>query len=305
MIYMKFTKKYLKFLITAALIPCFAAVSLFSASAATFITYDDYRYAKLSDSALAVESYVGTDSKYYFTVPANPAAGFTTTAVYENFMQDNTDLSTVSLPDTITEIQQMAFNGCTGISSFTMPYNLTAIGANVFQNSGLTSLKFNSFLAEIGESAFSGTGLTSVTFPNTLRTIGMGAFSNCPDLKFVTVPRGVVTIESGAFLNCNKNLVMYGYNNTAAQIYADNNDITFITIDDYTFGDVNGDNDVNVKDATYIQKSLAAFEGFDIPPGTEAFDCADVNCDNSVTVQDATIIQKYISRIILELPYLS
>lgn len=56
-------------------------------------------------------------------------------------------------------------------------------------------------------------------------------------------------------------------------------------------GDVNGDNSVNVKDATLVQKSVAGLAVLD----DEATLCADADLNGSVNVKDATTIQKYVA----------
>lgn len=56
-------------------------------------------------------------------------------------------------------------------------------------------------------------------------------------------------------------------------------------------GDVNFDKEVNIKDATAIQKHLAWLERL----SDKALEAADFNCDADVTIKDATAIQKYIA----------
>ncbi len=65
-----------------------------------------------------------------------------------------------------------------------------------------------------------------------------------------------------------------------------------------TYGDVTGDNTVNVKDATLIQKFAAKFFKLN---DTETL-CADVNTDEKVNIKDATAIQKYVAKIETNLP---
>ena len=64
----------------------------------------------------------------------------------------------------------------------------------------------------------------------------------------------------------------------------------------YTVGDVNGDEKVNVKDATTIQKHLAKI----IELSDIELIYADTTHDNKVSISDATKIQKYIAKIITE-----
>lgn len=59
------------------------------------------------------------------------------------------------------------------------------------------------------------------------------------------------------------------------------------------YGDINADKNVNVKDATIIQKYAAKI--FNLRENELL--CADVNSDGKVNVKDATAIQKYIAKI--------
>ncbi len=60
------------------------------------------------------------------------------------------------------------------------------------------------------------------------------------------------------------------------------------------YGDVDGDFEVNVKDATAIQKHLAKFIEID----ESIMEFADVNASGDITISDATLIQKYVALII-------
>lgn len=58
-------------------------------------------------------------------------------------------------------------------------------------------------------------------------------------------------------------------------------------------GDVNGDKEVNVKDATIIQKVSAEI----LTLSAEYAKAADIDGDGSITIKDATFVQKYIAGI--------
>ncbi|MBR3971497.1 MAG: dockerin type I repeat-containing protein [Ruminococcus sp.] len=68
--------------------------------------------------------------------------------------------------------------------------------------------------------------------------------------------------------------------------------------DNFKFGDVNKDAQVNVKDATLIQKQVADMVEFD---SAQAI-CGDVDADSKITVKDATAIQKLVAGIIQKFP---
>ena len=74
-----------------------------------------------------------------------------------------------------------AFEGCWDLTSVTIPNSVTSIGDYAFSGcDGLTSVTIPNSVTEIGDYAFSGcTGLTSITIPNSVTEIGSGAFYKC------------------------------------------------------------------------------------------------------------------------------
>ena len=79
------------------------------------------------------------------------------------------------------KIGDLAFEGCSGLTSLTLPSGLTEIGSCTFRGcSGLTSLTLPSGVTKIGYYAFEGcSGLTSLTLPSGVTEIGYSAFSWC------------------------------------------------------------------------------------------------------------------------------
>ncbi len=69
-------------------------------------------------------------------------------------------------------------------------------------------------------------------------------------------------------------------------------------------GDANGDFEVNVKDATFLQKYTAKLESVNKIYSLELFErSADVNRDHKINVKDATLLQKQIARIVVPTVY--
>ncbi|MCM1321854.1 MAG: leucine-rich repeat domain-containing protein [Bacteroides sp.] len=95
--------------------------------------------------------------------------GVLTQALYAN--------GAVPIPDTVTEIGENAFSGCTGLTAVTISDGVTSIGKYAFRSC---------------------TALTSVTIPGSVETIGFGAFGNCTGLKSINIPKKA---NSSSFTN--------------------------------------------------------------------------------------------------------
>ena len=113
-------------------------------------------------------------------------------------------LTSLTLPDGITEIGDEAFEYCSGLTSLTLPDGITEIGSSAFFGcSGLTSLTLPAGITEISSSAFNRcSGLTSLTLPANIKRIGESAFENCSGLTSLNLPAGITTIGSSAFYGC-------------------------------------------------------------------------------------------------------
>ena len=133
---------------------------------------------------------------------------------------DYQNLETIAIPSTITyegqeyavtSIGSMAFYGCSGLTSVTIPEGVTSIGESAFDHCGsLTSITIPESVTSIWEDAFYlCSSLTSVTIPESVKRIGERAFSYCSSLTSVTIPEGVTSIGGLAFSSCDKLDTLY------------------------------------------------------------------------------------------------
>ena len=113
-------------------------------------------------------------------------------------------IKTATIGDGITGIGGYAFSGCSDLTKLTLPNSLERIGGNAFQDcTGLTELTLPSSVWSIGNSAFEGcSGLTELTLPNSVMSIGRSAFGGCSGLTELTLPNSVTSIGGYAFAYC-------------------------------------------------------------------------------------------------------
>ena len=132
-------------------------------------------------------------------------------------------LTSVTIPNSVTSIGESAFWGCSGLTSVTIGNGVTNIGGHAFYNcTGLTSITIPNSVTSIGRYAFSGcSGLTSVTIGNNVTSIGDGTFYKCSGLTSVTIPDSVTSIGRYAFSGCSGlTSVTIGNNVTSIGDYA-------------------------------------------------------------------------------------
>lgn len=115
-----------------------------------------------------------------------------------------TSLTSITIPNSVTSIGRAAFAGCSDLNSVVIPDGVTSIGQLVFAECrGLTSVTIPSSVTSIGELAFQNcVGLTSITIPNSVKGIRECAFQNCIGLTSVVIPSSVTSIGRSAFTGC-------------------------------------------------------------------------------------------------------
>src|SRR5437773_2995247 len=89
----------------------------------------------------------------------------------------------------VTHIDQYAFNNCTNLTSVTIPNSVWAIGSYAFSGcTSLTNVTIPNSVIYLGQFAFLGcTSLTSVSIPDGLDRIGSRAFYCCTSPTSVSI----------------------------------------------------------------------------------------------------------------------
>ena len=135
---------------------------------------------------------------------ANALGGCPVTGIGDWAVSDCTNLTDVTIPDSVTRIGEKAFSLCGRLTSVRLGNGVTGIGDYAFFNcTGLTSVAIGNGVTRIGNNAFLYCrSLTSVTIPDSVTDIGNSAFRSCDRLSKVTIPGGIANIGSRAFSCC-------------------------------------------------------------------------------------------------------
>lgn len=121
-------------------------------------------------------------------------------------MFSQTNLTSVTIPNSVTTLGHHAFYGCHNLTSVKNSNSVKIIGYNAFEScESLTELEIGNSVEEIESEAFKGCkSLTSLTIPNSVKIIGSNTFENCYKLTTVEMGNSVTEIGGYAFFFCNK-----------------------------------------------------------------------------------------------------
>jgi hypothetical protein len=129
-----------------------------------------------NDGAITITAYTGNGGAVVIPSAIN---GIPVASIGTNAFFNSTNLTGITLPNTITNLEDSAFAGCTALTGVVVPDG--TIGSGVFSNC---------------------LALNNVTLARSITAIGDSEFSDCSTLTTITIPGGVTNIGEFAFNDC-------------------------------------------------------------------------------------------------------
>ena len=175
---------------------------------------EDFEYNQLEDGTLELVKYNGSDNTV--TIP-DEVNGKKVVGIGKEAFKDNTSVTNVTLPDSVENIDNRAFCGCSNLTSVIFGKTESEAKSKIILNIGsecfcgcsnLAEVGFNKFESNpnaecelsIGSKAFADcTSLKSIAIPDSLTVINSGTFLHCTSLEKVTLPESVIEIDNEAF----------------------------------------------------------------------------------------------------------
>ena len=113
-------------------------------------------------------------------------------------------LTSINIPDGVTSIAEELFVNCSALSTINIPASVTSIGDQAFANcKAIKNISLTDGVSTIGAEAFLAcVGITNINLPKNIKTIGCSAFAGCTGLTSVSVPANAANWESSVFANC-------------------------------------------------------------------------------------------------------
>jgi BspA type Leucine rich repeat region (6 copies) len=194
----------------------------------------------ISNGTITITGYSGPGGAV--TIPSTIKVGgvyVPVASIGNGALKNKSLLTSVSIPNTVTNVGAASFAGCSSLASVTIGTNVITIGDGAFQNCTLlTSVAIPEYVTSVGNGTFVGcTSLTAITVdalnlaysgmdgvlfdksqtmlivypegkagnyivPNIVTGIGSQAFESCTSLTNATLGNSVTSIGDSAFSNC-------------------------------------------------------------------------------------------------------
>ncbi len=121
------------------------------------------------------------------------------------------DVTSITIPNSVTKIGEWAFRECKGLTSITLPNSVTSMDNSIFLDCrNLYLVHLPDDLRKITSSTFKNCiNLTSINIPDSVIIIEPEAFQNCNSLMSIDLPNSITSIGRYAFYDCGSLLSVF------------------------------------------------------------------------------------------------
>lgn len=187
---------------------CFCSYAGVLANESEDLVCGSYYYRLLPDGTAQITQYLFTEEEVL--IPSS-LDGITVTVIghgafyldkrfYEEYPGKHVSPVSITIPDTVTDIEDFAF-GIDTLRSISIPDSVTFIGLKAFEGCHLLDhVRLPDGVTEIGYGLFTDCfSLSDLVLPDGLKEIGNNVFEGCRSLTEVTIPQSVYMIQDYAF----------------------------------------------------------------------------------------------------------
>jgi len=127
------------------------------------------------------------------------------TILNDDLFKGHTEITSVNIPDTVTQIGGFIFDGCTNLKSVKLPSGLKDMWQYAFTRTSLESIEIPGSVHKIIPFTFyASKELKTVVISEGTESISAWAFKDCSNLEEVHLPTSCTEISDNAFEGCPK-----------------------------------------------------------------------------------------------------
>jgi len=144
-------------------------------------TPEDYFAYSINDGCVTIDYLKSNGEKLTEINIPSEIEGYPVTCIGSGAFSQWSNIKKVTIPDTVTEIRELAFEMCYNLNYVDIPDSVTYIGKGAFQHCS---------------------SLDNIKIPEGVTFIGVCLFSKCHNLKNLELSDSIVCIEESAFYEC-------------------------------------------------------------------------------------------------------
>ena len=134
----------------------------------------EFYYKKVEDDTFCLTGYKGREAEV--VIPTDKVV----TILNDKVFRGHSEITSICIPDTVTDIGEFVFDGCVNLRHLVLPANLKTLWGYTFIRCGIEE----------------------IVLPDSLRIIPPFAFKDCKNLRRVVCGAGLEKIYSWAFGGC-------------------------------------------------------------------------------------------------------